>query len=163
MEHENASRGKTRPPSLDDVKRICAALNTAGVKYALIGGLAINYYGYPRATQDIDFLIDPSEENVMKIRDALSFLPDGASKELRPDDVKAYSIVRIADEIVIDLIGSVGDINYNSITIEFAHIDGTRIPIADIDSLIKTKQGLREKDATDRTFLLMLKEAKKKD
>ncbi len=163
MEHENASGGKTRPPALDDVKRICTALNAAGVKYALIGGLAINYYGYPRATQDIDFLVDPSEENVMKIRNALSFLPDGAAKELRPDDVKLYSIVRIADEIVIDLIGSAGDINYNSITIEFANIDGTQIPIADIDSLIKTKQGLREKDAMDRTFLLMLKEEKKKD
>lgn len=143
--------------------RICAKLNAVGAKYALIGGFAINYYGYPRATQDIDFLVDNSEENIIKIRNALSHLPDGASKELRPDDLKVYSIVRIADEIVIDLISSAGNIDFNSINIEYGEIDGTQIPIADIDSLIKTKQGLREKDTMDRKFLMMLKEEQNKD
>jgi len=37
------------------------ALNTAGIAYALCGGLAVNLHGHVRATRDIDFLL-PSEE-----------------------------------------------------------------------------------------------------
>jgi hypothetical protein len=132
-------------------------LNDAGARYALIGGLAVNYYGFPRATQDIDFLVDSSEDNIVKIKNALDFLPDGASRDLRPDDVLVYSIVRIADEIVIDLIGSVGEVDYKTMGIERGTIDGVPVPIADLDTLIKTKQGLREKDKIDLQFLLMLK------
>ncbi len=159
MEHENApgKEAGTRPPTIEDLKAICTHLNAAGAKYALIGGLAVNYYGFPRATQDIDFLVDSSEENIVKIKQALDFLPEGASRDLRPDDVLVYSIVRVADEIVIDLIGSVGDVDFNAIGIERGFIDGVPVPIADLDTLIKTKQGLREKDKIDLQFLLMLK------
>jgi predicted nucleotidyltransferase len=34
------------------------ALRRADVKHALIGGLAVGAYGYPRATKDVDFLIE---------------------------------------------------------------------------------------------------------
>ena len=35
-------------------------LNAREVRYALVGGHAVNYYGYVRATQDVDLLIYPS-------------------------------------------------------------------------------------------------------
>jgi len=41
------------------------------VKYALVGGFAVNYYGYSRLTQDIDLLIFPSKGNALKTIKAL--------------------------------------------------------------------------------------------
>lgn len=162
MEHENASgqEAETRPPTLNDLKNICVRFNETRVKYILIGGLAVNYYGLPMATQDIDFLVDPSDDNILKIKKALLFLPDRASDDLRNDDVRVYSIVRIADEIVVDLIGKIGDLDFFSATSETGLIDDVPIPIADLDTLIKTKQGYREKYKSDLQFLLMLKEEK---
>jgi hypothetical protein len=40
-----------------------ACLNRAGVKYLLVGGYAVNHYGYHRFTEDIDFWIAVSDEN----------------------------------------------------------------------------------------------------
>ncbi len=34
-----------------------AALRAAGVRHALVGGLAVGVHGYPRATKDVDFLV----------------------------------------------------------------------------------------------------------
>lgn len=34
--------------------------------YAVVGGIAVNYYGYVRTTQDFDVLILPSRQNAKK-------------------------------------------------------------------------------------------------
>ncbi len=154
----DAGREASRPPTINDLKKVCEQLNKAGVKYVLVGGLAVNYYGFPRSTQDIDFLVEDSNENIEKIRLALSFLPDKASLEVNPDDVRNYTVVRIADEIVIDLIGKVGDLNYANTGVELYNLDSVQIPIADLKTLIQSKQGVREKDRTDLHFLMLLKE-----
>lgn len=38
----------------DDFKEFLKLLNEHGVEYLLIGGYAVGYYGYPRATNDLD-------------------------------------------------------------------------------------------------------------
>ena len=42
------------------------------MKYVLVGGYAVNYYGYVRTTQDIDFLIYPTKENAKNMMAALA-------------------------------------------------------------------------------------------
>jgi predicted nucleotidyltransferase len=158
----DAGREASRPPTINDLKKVCEQLNKAAVKYVLVGGLAVNYYGFPRSTQDIDFLVEDTNENIEKIRLALSFLPDKASLEVQPDDVRNYTVVRIADEIVIDLIGKIGDLHYSNTGVELYNLDGVQIPIADLQTLIQSKQGVREKDRTDLQFLLLLKEKEEK-
>jgi hypothetical protein len=37
-----------------------SALTALGVRHALVGGLAVGAYGWPRATKDVDFLVDDS-------------------------------------------------------------------------------------------------------
>ncbi len=101
MASQDAERPETRPPTIDDLVRVCKELNKEGVKYVLIGGFAINYYGFPRGTEDIDLLVEPSEENILKIKKALSFLQDNAVKEVNPDDIEKYEVVRLADEITM--------------------------------------------------------------
>jgi len=54
-----------------DMKELVELMDKHDVKYALVGGFAVNYYGYIRTTQDIDFLIYPSEENAQSMMTTL--------------------------------------------------------------------------------------------
>ena len=159
MASQNAEGQKSRPPTIDDLVSVCRRLNEAGAKYILIGGFAINYYGFPRATEDIDLLVDPSADNILKIKGALSFLPDNAIEEIAPGDVEKYAVVRVADEIVIDLLKKACEMTYKEAGVEYFKFKGVNIPIADISTMIKTKQGVRPRDKEDLSFLMsVLKE-----
>ena len=37
-----------------EFREFLACLNRAGVEYLLVGGYAVNHYGYPRSTEEID-------------------------------------------------------------------------------------------------------------
>ena len=58
-------------PLHKDFKEFCQLLNQHGVKYLLIGGYAVSYYGRPRNTEDIDFWVENTEDNAEKIVAAL--------------------------------------------------------------------------------------------
>jgi hypothetical protein len=45
----------------DELKGVLEALETSRVDYALVGGLAVAVWGAPRATKDIDVLIQPAD------------------------------------------------------------------------------------------------------
>lgn len=53
----------------DLLKRVVHALNDEGVEFLLIGGMAVNYYGYTRSTADIDFML--AIEDAGRVRQAL--------------------------------------------------------------------------------------------
>ncbi len=155
---------RTRPPGLKDIVEIGRRFGQLGVEYILIGGMAMNYHGRARATEDIDFLVRVTEQNFERIRDALSYLPDKASLQLDPktsvqDLSDDYACIRIADEIVIDLIGHVGDLRFENASIERKDYDGVVISIADLKTMLRSKQGItREKDVLDRQYLEMIRE-----
>ncbi len=54
-----------------DMKDLVTLFNKYEVSYVLVGGFAVNYYGYVRTTLDIDFLLNPSIENARKIMTTL--------------------------------------------------------------------------------------------
>lgn len=161
MAQQDVTRQSSRPPTIEDLLSVCRRLNEEGAKYLLIGGFAMNYYGLTRTTEDIDLLIDPSADNISKIKISLSFLPDNAIKEIALDDVSKYEVVRVADEIVIDLLKKACEITYEKADIEYFEFRGVRIPIADLSTMIKTKQGIREKDKQDLLFLMTILEENK--
>ena len=58
--------------SLDpNFKEFIALLNSEGVRYLLLGGYAVNYYGYHRFTGEIDFWIAVDSENANRVSKAL--------------------------------------------------------------------------------------------
>lgn len=147
-----------RVPTIDDLKKICKALNDRGVRYMLVGGMALGFYGLARATHDIDFLVDANPEAVDKIKEALAeALPDKAALEVGREEIQSYTVVRVADEVIVDLMARIAEVNVETGRAILVDVDGITIPLADLDTLIATKGGLREKDAADRAFLLILK------
>ena len=50
-----------------EFREFLACLNRAGVEYLLVGGYAVNHYGYHRFTEDIDFWIAVSEKNFERL------------------------------------------------------------------------------------------------
>ena len=56
------------PPDFKDFLRL---LNEHEVQYLLIGGYAVGYHGYPRATADMDIWVAIHPENAEKIVGAL--------------------------------------------------------------------------------------------
>lgn len=147
--------GKSRPPCLDDLLLICEHLNQRQARYIVVGGIAIFQQGLARLTEDVDLLVDAGPENVGRIIDALKCLPDQASGEVHLDDVLNYTVVRINDEITIDLMGSACGVDYAKAQsmIDWKEIRGVRIPFASPELLWITKQTHREKDALDRAYL----------
>lgn len=55
-----------------DFKEFLQLLNSKKIEYLVIGGYAVGYYGYPRATGDLDIWIALSKENAAKILMALN-------------------------------------------------------------------------------------------
>jgi len=147
-----------RDPESSDLTRICDSLNKCGARYIVIGGMAMVVHGFNRATEAIDFLVDQTADNIARLRKALSILPDNAIKEVRDSDIEEYGVVRVADEVVIDLMGSACGIDFNlaESEIEWHEVDGIRIPFASAALLLKTKQTVREKDEIDRHYLMRL-------
>jgi hypothetical protein len=46
-----------------DFKEFLKLLNSSAVEYLVVGGYAVNYYGYARATADLDIWIGITSEN----------------------------------------------------------------------------------------------------
>jgi hypothetical protein len=144
-----------RAPEPDDVLRICRALNESGARYLLIGGFAVIAHGAGRFTKGIDLLVDDAPENVARVKRALSVLADNAAAEVADDDVERHVVVRVADEVVVDLMGRACGLSYVEAARDAETIEreGVRIPLASPATLIRTKDTLRPQDALDRTFL----------
>ena len=144
-----------RLPTLDDLLLLCSRLNECGARYIVLGGWAVIQHGFDRTTGDIDLLVDAAHENIEKIRAAMLALPDGAIRELRPDDLDNYLVVRVGDEFVVDLMKAACGIQYEEAShfIHWITVQGVRIPFANPELLLRTKQTYREKDAEDRLFL----------
>jgi hypothetical protein len=153
-------RGESRAPRLQDVLDLCAALNREGARYALIGGFAVILHGFVRTTKDVDLLVDPSAENIRAVKRAMATLPDNAAALLEDDEVLQYQVVRVADEIVVDLMASACGIAESGI--ESFKVREVEIPVASKETLIRMKNTIRESDALDVRFLrLRIDEDKK--
>jgi len=136
---------------------ICRSLNDHGARYVVVGGFAVIEHGFTRATEDIDLLIEDSPANLEKVRTALQVLPDKAAREVTDQDLREFVVVRVADEVVVDLMLRAGGVSFAEAReeIEQRIIEGVSIPFASAQLLWQTKQTHREKDELDRQFLKM--------
>ena len=54
-----------------DFKEFFQSFNQHEVEYLLVGGYAVGYHGYPRATMDIDVWVSSTPENALRVVAAL--------------------------------------------------------------------------------------------
>jgi Nucleotidyltransferase of unknown function (DUF6036) len=54
-----------------DFEEFIACLNAHRVRYLIVGGYAVGFHARPRATKDVDFLVDSSVVNARRTRRAL--------------------------------------------------------------------------------------------
>lgn len=149
----------TRPPSVEDLVSVCRHLNEEGARYAVIGGMAMNHYGLVRGTQDIDLLVDGSVDNMKLVIRALGRLPDGAAHEIRPEEIQQYSVIRINDEITIDLLAKACGVTFQDAgdSLEMDDSLGVPIPFVSPAILLRTKDTYRDVDRRDAAFLRELR------
>lgn len=158
MDITDAGEKFSRNPTVDDLVELCRNLNEAGARYVIIGGFAILHHGFLRSTADIDLLVDSDKKNISRIKEALLYLPDQAVREVQLDDVLKYTVVKVADEIVIDILGIACGIQFNDVqeNIEYDNLNGVQIPYLKAEALLLTKQSLRPQDIQDKLFLEQL-------
>jgi hypothetical protein len=145
-----------RAPEEGDLAALCRRLNELEAKYVVIGGFAIIAVAYPRFTGDVDLLVAADLENEARVYKALESLPDKAVLELKPGEISEYGVVRVADEILVDLMKSACGIEYEEAAKDAVvrEVEGVPIPFASPRMLWRMKKPThREKDAGDLAFL----------
>lgn len=152
---DTADRGYSRAPEFEDLISLCKKLNENQVAYVLIGGFAVILHGSVRTTKDIDLLVDSSVQNVQRLKKVLGTLPDNVIAEITDTDVEKYEVVRIADEIVVDLMAKACGIDFNEAKkgIQLIEVEGVKIPVASKELLIRMKDTIRHSDKIDVEFL----------
>ncbi|MGP8201606.1 MAG: hypothetical protein ACLQU4_19120 [Limisphaerales bacterium] len=157
MADDNPSKElASREPKVEDLRDLCRELNQRGARYVVIGGFALRAADYVRGTMDVDLLVATDLENEAKVFSALSTLPDNAVRELQPGELRQYNVIRVADEILVDLMRSAGGIDYAEAAkdVIVREIGGVPIPFASPRLLWRMKIVThREKDAGDLLFL----------
>lgn len=71
-----------------DLHALLEALNEFGVRFVVIGGVAVGAHGYLRSTEDLDLVPDPDPENLARLTEALrkldSTLPTVGERPFNP-------------------------------------------------------------------------------
>jgi len=145
--------------SLGSLLQVCSLLNKHGARYLVIGGYACILHGLVRTTEDVDILIEESEENYLKVRNALAELPDHAAQELVVEDFTDNVVVKVADAVEVDVSRRAWKVDYASAVggAKRRTIEGVEVPYLNVPDLILSKQTYREKDVADRVQLERLK------
>src|SRR5688572_19353179 len=128
---------------------VCRLLNDAGAKYLICGAQACILHGLVRTTEDVDILVEATEENCQRVIDGLSKLADGAARELTPKDILDNVVVKIADEVEVDVSTHAWKVPYADAigNAQVRQVEGVNIAFLSLDSLIASKETYREQDA----------------
>ena len=83
-------------------------------------------------------------------------LPDNAVAEVKDGDIGRYRVVRVADEVVVDLMAEACGIDYGEAVemgVEIRRLDDVDVPIASKPLLILMKDTIRDSDKADVGYL----------
>jgi hypothetical protein len=144
-----------RPLGEDSLLRVCRLLNEDGADYLVVGGFAMALHGVPRFTFDLDILVADNDDNFSRVIGALSRLPEGAAQELKPIDLKENLVVKVIDEVEVDISRRAWVVTYEEASPNALSevIDNVRVPYIGLNDLIRSKQTHRDKDRIDIQML----------
>lgn len=148
-----------------DFREFIELLNAHEVQYLVIGGYAVNFHGYPRYTQDIDFWIWMAEANIRRLLTAMRAFGFG-SLGLDVEDFKdpenviqlGYAPYRI--DMLVDVNGLEFETSYQRST--QAELDGVVVRFLSLPDLVIAKKNAgRLQDLADAEQLEKLARKKR--
>ena len=134
-----------------DFKEFLKLLNSSKVEYLVVGGYAVNYYGFPRATADLDIWIAISADNARRLEGVVrqfGFAQAEAATFLQPRKVIRMGVPPVRLEILTSISGvQFADCYRRRLEVE---LDGVTTPLIDLDDLKRNKLAAgRLKDRLD--------------
>jgi hypothetical protein len=134
-------------------ENLLVELGRAGIDFAVVGGMAISFNGFVRATEDMDILVQPSPENLRRLLDCLKNWGEGWARELTVEDFAIEEgSIRVIENFDLDIFvkmrgKTLDDFRPN---LRFFQSDEVRIAYLSPADLIFLKQdSWREKDRLD--------------
>lgn len=121
---------------------VFASFQKHNVKYVVIGGIAAILHGVPRATFDLDILIEASLVNATHLLEALSEADLGTAALTSPEDLLAHEITVFKDHVRIDVQTQTPGLGFESawkhrLTLEY---QGEKFYVVSKEDLIASKQ-----------------------
>ena len=138
---------------------VARAFEREGVEYILVGGVAVNLHGLARTTEDVDFFVRPTAENILRLRRALGSLwKDAEIDAIQLDDFERYPTLRYGppgEDFVIDVITRLGTaFRYEDLEAETLTLEGVRVRVATPATVVRMKaKTLRPIDCADAEAL----------
>ncbi len=148
----------------DEIILFFKHLSQQKVSYILVGGIAVNYHGYSRATGDIDIWIDDSELNRINFVNALkNYGVEGAEVFHQMPFIAGYTEIMLDNGMHIDLMSDLQFFkkeNFNecyNAAHDFNLAEDVTVKILHINALIEEKErSHRPKDNLDAATLKKL-------
>ncbi len=151
----------------DELLRVLKAFEDHGLDYVLIGATALAMHGIVRATEDVDFFIRATADNVERLKHAFRavYADDPSIEEIRAEDLLGeYPSVRYyppTGDLYFDILTRLGDAaRYEDVEGQTRPVAGIRIrvatPRAPYDPKKDTVRALDRQDAESlrQRFLL---------
>ena len=88
---------------LNRLQAVFASFETHGCEYVVIGGIAAVLHGVPRATFDLDILIEATLENSRRVLEALRDARMGTAALVTPEELLAHEITVFQDRVRLDV------------------------------------------------------------
>lgn len=88
---------------LDRLRDVFASFERNDVRYVVIGGVAAVLHGVPRATFDVDLLIEATRENARRLLDALLEAKIGTAALTTAEALVSTEITVFSDRVRIDV------------------------------------------------------------
>lgn len=144
----------------EQAKAILAAFEREGVRYVLVGSMAMAAQGLVRATRDIHFFIAPDDDNVERVKRALrTVFDDDSIDDISSDDLGgAYPVIQYGppeEDYVIDLLARLGEaFTFEDIEWEELVVEGVTVRVATPRMLYRMKRStVRPQDHLDADSL----------
>lgn len=144
----------------DPALEVLAALERERVRYAVFGAMALGLHGLPRFTEDLDLFVEPSPENIARLRRALhSVFDDPSIDEITSDDlVGDYPAIRYtppSGEFYLDLLARLGEaFRFETLATERIRWEGLEISVVTPRQLFEMKRNtVRPQDLADAEAL----------